>query len=126
MDWSGRLRGAEEFIWSAEVVDGLLVSLENGRSREEVIVHLVATAKDRPQTVVGLDFAFSFPTWWCAERCWPDARSVWAAMATDGERLLEECQPPFWGRPAIPNPHAEDRRYRQTELVVHPASVVPV
>jgi hypothetical protein len=117
VDWSGRLRGAEEFIWMAEVDGGRLVSLENGRNREELIEYLVTSAADRPRTTVGLDFAFSFPHWWCAERDWRDASAVWDAMAADGERFLDECQAPFWGRPGVPNPHTTDRRYRQTELI---------
>lgn len=40
---------------------------------------------------------------------------VWAAMAIDGEHLLDAYEPPFWGRPDKPNPHALDRSSRRTE-----------
>jgi predicted nuclease with RNAse H fold len=117
VDWSGRLKGAEEFIWLAEVADGHLVSLENGRARGQLIDHLLKITSDRPQVAIGLDFAFSFPSWWCSEQNWSNPREVWDAMAADGERLLAECQPPFWGRPNTTNPHPAHRRYRQTETI---------
>ena len=117
VDWSGRLKGAEEFIWLADVVDGQLVSLENGRTRGQVIDHLISISREQPQVAIGLDFAFSFPSWWCAERKWNDPREAWEAMASDGERLLSDCRPPFWGRPGTTNPNPEDRRYRRTELI---------
>jgi hypothetical protein len=117
VDWSGRLSGAAEFIWLAEVFDGRLVSLENGRDRADVIDHLIATTSGEPQVAIGLDFAFSFPSWWCAERGWASPQEVWQAMATDGEQFLTDCEPPFWGRRGTTNPNPEDRRYRQTELV---------
>lgn len=46
VDWSGRLSGASEFIWRADVEDGRLLRLENGRSREEVIGDLITAARD--------------------------------------------------------------------------------
>jgi hypothetical protein len=117
VDWSGRNGGATEFIWLAEVDNGQLVSLENGRNREQLIAHLIAATSSHPQAVIGLDFAFSFPSWWCAEQGWHSAPEVWEAMAADGERLLTECLPPFWGRPGTINPNPEERRHRQTELI---------
>jgi hypothetical protein len=120
IDWSGRRAGADEFIWLAEVDDGQLVSLENGRNRGQLIGHLIATTLAQPQVAIGLDFAFSFPSWWCAEQGWRSAPEVWEAMAADGERLLDECLPPFWGRAGTTNPNPEHRSHRQTELVETP------
>jgi hypothetical protein len=116
-DWSGKLERAEEFIWLAEVRDGQLTSLENGRSADELVEHLIAVAHDQPRTVVGLDFAFSFPRWWCDQQGWRHPRQVWKAMAADGDRLLGRCEPPFWGRTGMPNPHSVQRGRRRTELV---------
>jgi hypothetical protein len=65
--------------------------------------------------VVGFDFAFSFPKWWCDQQGWSDVRKVWAAIAAGGERLLDACEAPLWGRPGKPNPHPLDRRYRRTD-----------
>jgi hypothetical protein len=115
VDWSGKLKRAEEFLWLAEVRDGHLVDLRSGLAREQLVSRLVTVAEEEPRTVVGLDFAFSFPNWWCAEQGWTAGYDVWAAMAEDGERLLDACDEPFWGRPGKPNPHPRDRLYRRTE-----------
>jgi hypothetical protein len=115
VDWSGKLKRAEESLWLAEVRDGRLVELRNGLSREQLVARLVELAGDRHPTVIGLDFAFSFPRWWCDEQGWSSGGEVWAAMAEQGESLLAGCEYPFWGRPARPNPHAADRLYRRTD-----------
>jgi hypothetical protein len=115
VDWSGRARGAEQFIWIAEARDGELVFLENGRTRAQAITWVIAAAAADPGLVAGFDFAFSLPAWYCAERGWAGAPQVWAGVAADGERLLAECPPPFWGRPGHPRPHPADRGRRRTE-----------
>jgi hypothetical protein len=115
VDWSGRLHGAAEFIWLADVRDGRLVDLRNGLTREELVARLVDVADEEPDTVVGLDFAFSFPRWWCEERGWANRADVWSAMAEQGETLLGACEAPFWGRPGRPNPNPRDRLYRRTD-----------
>ena len=115
IDWSGRKIGAEQTIWRADVVDGALVALRNGRSREQVVEELVAEFAGRPDVVIGLDFAFSFPAWWCAEQGWSSGHEVWAAMRDDGEALLATCAPPLWGRPRRPDPNPPERAFRVTE-----------
>ena len=65
IDWSGdRLNGRRK-IWLAEVIRGELVRLENGRNREEISRLLIEEAMKDRRFVVGLDFAFSFPMWFC-------------------------------------------------------------
>jgi hypothetical protein len=115
VDWSGRRVGAAEFIWLAEVRDGLLTTLENGRDRDAVVDHLIATSQNNPETVIGLDFAFSFPAWWCAQQDWHSATEIWTAVAKDGEELLAACEPPLWGRPGKPNPNPRELAYRRTD-----------
>lgn len=115
IDWSGKLKRAEEFVWLADVRDGKLVDLYNGLTREQLVSRVVATANEDPEMIVGFDFAFSFPRWWCEERGWTKGQDVWAAMAQDGEELLAACEAPFWGRPGRPNPHPADRLYRRTD-----------
>lgn len=115
LDWSGKLKGEAEVIWLAEVRNGALTSLENGRGRTDVVRHIIDLAKTDPELVVGLDFAFSFPKWWCDAQGWREVKEVWAAIAEDGERLLAACDDPFWGRPGKRNPHALGQRYRRTE-----------
>lgn len=114
VDWSGRARGANKSIWLAEARDGRLVSLEGGRDRRQVIERVIEIARKDRETLVGFDFGFSFPGWWCAERSWSGARDVWAAMADEGEQLLRACEPPFWGRPGKRRPRHDG--YRKTEL----------
>lgn len=102
VDWSGKLTGAEQSIWLAEVRDGRLLDLDTGFTRSEVVQRVVALAEEETRLVVGFDFAFSFPAWWCREQGWDSARDVRAAMAASGEALLAACEPPLWGRPADP------------------------
>jgi hypothetical protein len=99
VDWSGRATGAARTIWLAHVRDGELIDLENGRDRDEVVEEIIARTRTRPATVVGLDFSFSFPRWYCEREGWTTGPAVWEAMAVRGEALLAACEPPFWGRP---------------------------
>lgn len=99
IDWSGRVARAEEHIWLALARDGVLVELENGRTREGVIDEVLRRAGAGDELVVGLDFAFSFPAWFCRSQGWRTGPEVWAGVREHGERFLAECAPPFWGRP---------------------------
>jgi Holliday junction resolvase RusA-like endonuclease len=113
VDWSGRAKAAGQAIWLAEADRGQLVSLESGRTRDQLIEHLIKVARADDEFVVGLDFAFSFPRWWCEERSWSEIREVWAAMASEGEAVLASCSPPFWGRPGKGKPLHDG--FRKTE-----------
>ncbi|HXR30183.1 MAG TPA: hypothetical protein VN752_03475 [Solirubrobacterales bacterium] len=115
VDWSGKLKGAAESLWQAEVRDGELTELRNGLERDDLVAKLIELAGKDPHLVVGLDFAFSFPAWWCEEEGWSSGKDVWTAMGHLGEELLEECGPPFWGRPGKRNPHSKARLYRRAE-----------
>ena len=61
VDWSGAVQGEQRLIWLAEAAaDGeRLLRLEAGRSREELVAHLVAELPPGTPAVVGLDFAFA-------------------------------------------------------------------
>jgi hypothetical protein len=98
VDWSGARTGARRAIWLAEAVEGVVTRLECGRSREEVVDHLLDLAAEEPQLAVGLDFSFSFPAWFLAARGYRTADDLWEAAALEGDRWLAECVPPFWGR----------------------------
>jgi predicted nuclease with RNAse H fold len=111
IDWSGKEKNAAEFIWLAEAVDGRLTELRNGRARDEVIDYVSSVEGD---VVVGLDFAFSFPKWWCDEQGWVSARDVWAATRDNGDGWLRECADPFWGR-NTKRPHERRQGLRRTE-----------
>lgn len=115
VDWSGKLKRAEEFLWLAEVRDGNLSDLQNGLTRDQLVTRLVETGKEESRTVVGLDFAFSFPRWWCDEHAWVSGPDVWAAMAERGETMLAACESPLWGRPGKRNLIPANRLYRRTD-----------
>ena len=121
VDWSGKATRADESLWRAEVCDGKLTELRNGLDRDELVAMLVALGEEEPRMVIGLDFAFSFPAWWCVEEGWSCGENVWAAMASRGEGLLAACEAPFWGRAGKRNPHPEARLYRRTESDDHTA-----
>jgi hypothetical protein len=115
VDWSGAARGAERSIWLAEASRGQLVSLECGRTRDQLIDRVIEIARGDSETVVGFDFAFSFPRWWCEARAWTQGRDVWSAMAEEGEQILSLCEPPFWGRPGKKMPDHDGRRKTERE-----------
>jgi hypothetical protein len=53
VDWSGKLKRAEEFLWLAEVREGHLVDLRSGLSRPELVARLIAMAHEDARMVVG-------------------------------------------------------------------------
>lgn len=127
VDWSGAVHGAAKRIWLARMAEGHAVQLENGRDREALASYLVQLAAQHPRLVVGLDFAFSFPAWFLRERGLASGHALWALAATEGERWLRECRPPFWGRPpqlTRDHPHHGEapcwRCFRATDLAVPP------
>jgi hypothetical protein len=108
IDWSGRASGARRHIWIGEARDGQLVALEAGRTREEVVDHLLERAARDHALVVGLDFSFSLPAWFLDERGFASAPALWDAAIASGDEWLRACDPPFWGRPGRPRPELPD------------------
>jgi hypothetical protein len=104
VDWSGKRTGAEKTIWLAEVGDGELLRLENGRTREGVASELIELAHASRRLVAGLDFAFSMPAWFLRKLGVRSGPELWARACVDGERWLAACEPPFWGRPGRRRP----------------------
>jgi len=116
VDWSGahNPRDQRKKIWLGEVQDGVLVRLEDGRDRDELAEHLVDEAARDPALVVGLDFAFSLPAWFLADRGLGSAYELWELAAREGEHWLHACEPPFWGRPGVARPPGPEQ-FRRTE-----------
>ena len=118
VDWSGAAKTSaqKKGIWIAEAVNGELLHLESGCTRDEVIDILVKEIQSR-NVVIGLDFAFSFPEWYLQ---WWGLRSVWdlwELAGQEGEGWLKEKPYPFWGgggttKPPMREGHTE---YRETE-----------
>jgi len=117
VDWSGRATGERRHLWTAEAHDGVLLRLEAGRTRDEVVDDLIARSHDAEGIVVGFDFSFSLPEWFLRERGYAGARDLWDAAATDGETWLRDCAPPFWGRPGRGRPDLP-AHLRRTEAAV--------
>jgi hypothetical protein len=111
VDWSGAQAGERRAIWLAEAVGGRLVRLECGRSREELVAHLLGEAARDPELVVGLDFAFSLPKWFLRERGVDDVGGAWDLVAREGKSWLADPQPPFWRARKAPG-----NGFRRTEL----------
>jgi diadenosine tetraphosphate (Ap4A) HIT family hydrolase len=117
IDWSGAERGARKRIWLAEVRDERLIRLEGGRSRAEIICHLIDEANRDPHLVIGLDFAFSFPRWFLHESGIDEPLAIWDLAAAKGEGWLAGCDPPFWGRPGRRRPEGvEQFRVSENEI----------
>ena len=119
VDWSGARdpRDQRKKIWLGEAVDGALVRLEDGRDRDALTAELIAGAERAPEVVVGLDFAFSLPAWALAQLGAADAPALWARAEDEGDRWLEECAPPFWGRLGVRRPEGREE-FRRTEREV--------
>jgi hypothetical protein len=103
VDWSGdnSLAGQKRKIWAGVWTRGTAVTLENGRSREELVVWLVHMARETPRMVVGVDFCFSYPAWFLRELGMRTAPKFWKLVANGhGERWLSlGCDDSrFWGR----------------------------
>jgi hypothetical protein len=109
VDWSGAAAGASTRIWLAHAVGGELVTLRNGRSRQQVTDDLVALRAGSPDgLVVGLDFSFSLPAWFLRAHSCAVVDDLWKMAEAMGEQWLAECLPPFWGRPGCPRPTLPD------------------
>jgi hypothetical protein len=126
VDWSGRRRGERRSIWLAEVHDGTVTRVEDGRSREEIVEHLLAHTGELASSdaagrgdglVVGFDFSFSLPAWFLRERGYASACELWDAAAHEAETWLTDLTPPFWGRRGCPRPDVASH-LRETEAAV--------
>jgi Protein of unknown function (DUF429) len=122
VDWSGRKSNESDAIWLAECIDGELIRLESGRTRVEVVDELVRTITEHSaaaqSVLIGLDFSFSFPAWFVQSLGCHTQLDLWTTVATHGETWLQQCEPPFWGRPGKPRPSETESRhqFRRTEV----------
>ena len=100
VDWSGdQGSGQRRKIWagvwtaSGSSSKGEL-SLENGRTRVELMEWLVELAQETPRMVVGFDFTFGFPAWFMRELGIGSAPEFWQVVADgQGEKWLhKDCE----------------------------------
>ena len=113
IDWSGAMRPAGK-IWIAEAWRGSLRRLDRLGSRDEAVGELLQHLRNNSDAVAGLDFAFSLPAWFSRHHSLSNAFDLWALVGRDGERWLQECSWPFWGRPGKKRLELEDH-FRRTE-----------
>src|SRR5271167_682850 len=103
VDWSGdKGPGQRRTIWAGVWTASTgRVTLEGGRTREELIVWLIEMSRETPRMVVGFDFTFSYPAWFLRELGIASAPEFWRFVADgQGERWLhKDCEDGrFWGR----------------------------
>src|SRR5687768_529135 len=110
VDWSGR-RDDAGGTWLARAEGGRLVDLRHV-TRAGAVAEAARLAAREPQLAVGLDFAFSFPSWVLELRGEPPG--VWEIVRDEGESWLASCPTPFFGRRGTTAPPVE--RFRRTEL----------
>ena len=136
IDWSGRrdLNSQRSAIFLAEASPRGLVRLESGRTRDEIVEHLVAEAGRDPDLVVGLDFAFSLPGWYLRRKRL-DALALRRRLADEAltprmkglglASWLTDPDLPFWtragGRAFLP----VDQQFRRTELELRALGLHP-
>src|SRR6202046_3558412 len=109
VDWSGdkgpgQRRKIWAGVWTALDSAGKAgrVTLEGGRTREELIAWLIEMSEETPRMVVGFDFTFSYPAWFLKELGIGSAPEFWRLVADgQGEKWLHrDCEDVrFWGVP---------------------------
>lgn len=116
IDWSGAVKPKGK-IWAAVAVGRRLEALLLQNSREDAIAWLTKQLEQQPNTIAGLDFAFSMPAWFVREHGCENAIHFWRVARQEGEHWLECCWHPFWGKKGIKRPgHCE--LFRKTEKAV--------
>jgi hypothetical protein len=113
LDWSGRIDPAGQRrhivagVWTRAGRNGKpTITLESGRTREEVTEWLIALAKETPKLAVGIDLCFSFPAWFLREhgcstvfKFWQKANSGLAEQWLLRQQPEETRDARFWGAP---------------------------
>jgi hypothetical protein len=131
IDWSGdkSVGGQRRKIWIADWHNGV-VTLTSGRTREETADYLIAAARETPDMVVGLDFAFSYPAWFVREQGSKSAPEFWEFVASGkGEEWLSTSNSFCWGRKGIrcPEGHRAPQwmGFRQTDREISLGGIQP-
>jgi hypothetical protein len=74
VDWSGRVDAAGQRrhiwagVWTQEANGAAKVTLEAGRTREEMGDWLIEMANETPRMAVSVDCCFSYPAWFLGMR----------------------------------------------------------
>lgn len=112
IDWSGRVDapGQRRHIWAAtwtrSETGTIRMTLESGRTRQEVGDWLLQLAGEIPRMVVSIDCCFSFPAWFLREHGCADMFAFWQKvnaglaeqwLARESEAIARDER--FWGKP---------------------------
>jgi hypothetical protein len=102
VDWSGdKGPGQRKKLWAGVWTAATgRVTLEGGRSREELIEWVIGMSRDTPRLVMGIDCCFSYPAWFLREHGCATVFEFWQKVAEGkGEEWLHrECEDArFWG-----------------------------
>jgi hypothetical protein len=111
VDWSGA-REPLRNLWLAEAEPGRLVDVARFSERAGVVEYLIERLQEKTELVVGLDFAFSLPAWFLAERQLGTPVALWEHMASEADTWLEP-KAPFWS--AAGGAPKEGDRFRETD-----------
>lgn len=69
----------------------------NGRDRGEAVAAALAALEREPATLLGLDFAFSWPRWYLRREGLAGAQEAWARAAALAALPGRDLPRPFWG-----------------------------
>ena len=89
IDWSGAKAGFKKKIWLAEATADGLEDLTDGWSREAIRDRLIQERDKDSSLIVGLDFAFSFPSWFVEEQGCTSNLDFWRHVASEGDTWLD-------------------------------------
>ena len=119
VDWSGdKGPGQRKKIWAGVWTRGK-VTLESGRTREELVDWLIGMARETPRMVVSMDCCFSYPAWFLAEHGCATVFDFWRHVAAGhGERWLHnDCADGrFWGRKGVGRDGKTPAEFRGDDL----------
>jgi hypothetical protein len=136
VDWSGRVdvAGQRRHIWAGVWTAATdKVTLEAGRTREELIAWLIELARETPRMVVGIDCCFSYPAWFLEEHGCRTVFDFWEHVAAGhGERWLARevagvaRDGRFWGKPhKRPEEFSGERLHRMMRLTDMDNKITP-
>jgi len=111
----GAKKHPEKKIWRAEFLDAAPRVPRSELDREEIVDYLIQAKSASTATLVGIDFAFSYPEWYIREQGCSSAPEFWRVVKEHGEDWLKACPAPFWGRRGTTKPGPEREIFRHTE-----------
>ena len=126
IDWSGNAQtGAQKkHIWTAAFSEDD-PELFCGLTRDELCTKIIERFQNT-RTVIGIDFAFSFPVSYFRDKCLSEVGALWQLAEEHGEKWLGTCPHPLWGKPGIKRTHSHHAEgFRQTDRAISVDGICP-